>query len=213
MNSKVCTKCEVEKLETEFSFRNMKIGKRYEQCKECINKYAKEYRRVNAGIIQERNHTWYQTSGKAWKEQYEKDNRERINDNAKTRYATDVQYRLSKVLRNRLRKTLLEKGENSAQNLLGAPLSYFKKWIAYQFRDDMSWSNYGTVWDIDHVKPCAAFDFTHDEDVRKCYHWSNMQPLEKHLNYSKGDTIDMLLITNHANKVQKFMSIFPVPNS
>ena len=42
----------------------------------------------------------------------------------------------------------------------------------------MTWKNHGLKgWHIDHIIPCAAFDLTKEEEQKKCFHYSNLQPL------------------------------------
>jgi hypothetical protein len=55
----------------------------------------------------------------------------------------------------------------------------------------MSWDNYGTVWEIDHNIPVAAFNFDKPEhlDFKLCWDLKNLQPLEVSLNRSKNDRI------------------------
>ncbi len=50
----------------------------------------------------------------------------------------------------------------------------------------MSWDNYGSYWHIDHLRPCISFDQTNSNDQKECFNWSNLQPLEKSENISKG---------------------------
>ena len=40
---------------------------------------------------------------------------------------------------------------------------------------------------IDHIIPCAAFDLTKPENQKKCFHYSNTQPLWAKDNLRKGD--------------------------
>lgn len=40
----------------------------------------------------------------------------------------------------------------------------------------MSWDNFGE-WYIDHIKPCCSFDLTDIEQQKKCFHYTNLQPL------------------------------------
>jgi hypothetical protein len=51
----------------------------------------------------------------------------------------------------------------------------------------MSWENYGKVWEIDHIMPCAIFDLTKADHQKRCFHFSNTQPLLIHVNRSKRD--------------------------
>jgi len=48
--------------------------------------------------------------------------------------------------------------------------------LEMKFKNGMSWGNYGQ-WHIDHMIPCSKFDLTHSEQQRKCFHFSNLQPL------------------------------------
>lgn len=58
------------------------------------------------------------------------------------------------------------------------------------FQPGMTWENYGRRgWHIDHVLPCAAFDLTKPEEQRKCFHWSNLQPLWASDNCRKQDWV------------------------
>jgi hypothetical protein len=45
-------------------------------------------------------------------------------------------------------------------------------------------------WHIDHIKPCSSFDLTKEEEQRKCFHYTNLQPLWATDNRKKADKID-----------------------
>ena len=60
-------------------------------------------------------------------------------------------------------------------------------YIEKLFVDGMSWDNYGpTGWHIDHIKPCASFDLTNQDEQRQCFHYTNLQPLWAADNIRKG---------------------------
>lgn len=54
------------------------------------------------------------------------------------------------------------------------------------FKEGMHEGNYGTEWEIDHIRPICSFDLTKEEDLRKCFHYSNLQPLWREENWTKG---------------------------
>jgi hypothetical protein len=69
--------------------------------------------------------------------------------------------------------------------LLGCSIDFLKQHLSSKFTSGMSWSNYGK-WHIDHIKPCAKFDLSKEEEQRKCFHYTNLQPLWAKDNLRKG---------------------------
>ena len=53
--------------------------------------------------------------------------------------------------------------------------------------DGMTWDRFmkGEI-QIDHIKPCAEFDLTKEEEQRICFHYKNLQPLWELDNLKKG---------------------------
>lgn len=80
--------------------------------------------------------------------------------------------------------------EGTVGELLGCPVVWLEAWLESLFKPGMSWENYGPVWHIDHIKPCAAFNLTDPEQQRICFHWTNLQPLFALDNLRKSDNYD-----------------------
>ena len=74
----------------------------------------------------------------------------------------------------------------STLDLLGCSLPQFMAHIQSKFKEGMSWDNH-PKWHIDHIRPCASFDLTKEEEQKQCFHYTNLQPLWAHENFSKGD--------------------------
>jgi hypothetical protein len=75
-------------------------------------------------------------------------------------------------------------------DLLGCNISEAKEHLEKQFKEGMIWENHGTHgWHIDHIIPCASFDLTYPEQQKKCFHYTNLQPLWAKENMSKGSNI------------------------
>jgi hypothetical protein len=54
----------------------------------------------------------------------------------------------------------------------------------------MTWDNYGKKgWHVDYILPCASFDLTKEEEQKKCFHYTNLQPLWWLDNIKKSDKI------------------------
>lgn len=108
------------------------------------------------------------------------------------RRKTDPIFRIKSALRSRLR--LVRKGERSsaAFKMLGCSVEEFRSHIESQFRDGMTWDNWGRgwggarEWHLDHIRPLAAFDLTDPEQVAEACHYTNLQPLWAVENLSKG---------------------------
>lgn len=65
--------------------------------------------------------------------------------------------------------------------------------IESKFNENMSWSNYGSYWELDHIIPLNYFyslDISPEEKVRQAWSLSNLQPLECSLNRSKLDNLN-----------------------
>ena len=43
----------------------------------------------------------------------------------------------------------------------------------------MNWENYGTYWEIDHIKQVNTFDLKYFENQQQCFYYTNLRPLEK----------------------------------
>ena len=42
----------------------------------------------------------------------------------------------------------------------------------------MSWKNHGlNGWHIDHIKPVSKYNLLDPEEQKKCFHYTNLQPL------------------------------------
>ena len=71
--------------------------------------------------------------------------------------------------------------------LLGCSRDHLRRHLESRFQPGMTWENYGRYgWHVDHVIPCSAFDLTNPDEVRKCFHFSNLQPLWWRDNIIKG---------------------------
>ena len=96
-------------------------------------------------------------------------------------------------LRSRVRQTIRAQGglkRHHAQHLLGCDRATLMLHLQSQFKSGMNWNNYGSVWEIDHRTPCSSFNLLDEDEQRKCFHYTNLQPLSVHDNRSKWATVD-----------------------
>jgi hypothetical protein len=83
-------------------------------------------------------------------------------------------------LRCRIRKLIfnkkIRKNKMGTLDFLGCDYSFLMGYLEAKFTKGMTWENYGQ-WHVDHIRPCASFDLTKIEEQKKCFHYSNLQPL------------------------------------
>jgi hypothetical protein len=102
------------------------------------------------------------------------------------RKKTDKTYRIIHSIRNRIRIAIKKNVKHGKSlELLGCSINFLKSFLSKKFKPNMTWNNWGK-WHIDHIKPCASFDLSNPEEQKKCFHYSNLQPLWAKENLSKG---------------------------
>lgn len=100
------------------------------------------------------------------------------------------QFRIRRNLRKRANKALKGISKSAATlSLLGCSVEHLAYHLESQFRPGMTRENYGSVWEIDHIKPCAAFNLLDPEQQRICFHWTNLQPLFSEENRRKSNKV------------------------
>ena len=114
---------------------------------------------------------------------YRKTNVKRISKHyieyEKERKKTDPTFKLLKTLRSRLSNAIKNKGGrkcNTTINLTGCDIPFLKGYLEAKFTEGMTWENHGK-WHIDHIKPCCSFNLEDEEEQKKCFHYTNLQPL------------------------------------
>lgn len=124
----------------------------------------------------------------AWREKnqdktlrYQESRKKERNLKAKERRKVDLNYRLKFVLSSRLRGALnrqsIQKTKKTME-LIGCSIDFLRVHLKSKFSDGMTWNNYGKRgWHIDHIVPCAYFDLSDPEEQKKCFHYTNLQPL------------------------------------
>lgn len=76
------------------------------------------------------------------------------------------------------------------EQLVGYTISELKLHLEELFKPEMSWDNYGREgWEVDHILPVILFDFSNEEEIRKCWALSNLQPLWSLDNKIKGKKV------------------------
>lgn len=99
-----------------------------------------------------------------------------------------VRNNISKSFRE-IMKSVKRGGSCRLSSILGCTTAYFRIHLESQFKKGMRWENYGTTWHIDHILPSSSFDHNDQEQVKRCWHYTNLRPLCAIENIIKSDTI------------------------
>lgn len=217
MPGRICKKCHVEKDLSEFQSHRENPDWVMWTCKECKrlknNEYSMKRNEKDREKVNVRNAKWAaenreqdlerrrkynrehkQELAKAGKtcrlkkiEQYRKTAREHV----KERRLNDLDFRLAGVLRGRVWSALRGRNKSArTMEMIGCSITQLKEHLEVRFSVGMNWKNYGKFgWHIDHRIPCASFDLSKPEEQRRCFHFTNLQPMWAVENIRKGAKI------------------------
>jgi hypothetical protein len=124
---------------------------------------------------------------------------------SKLRDENKIKYRIKLRLYKRIYDALLRnsiKKNTKTEILTGCNSNELSEYLSSKFSSGMSFNNYGE-WHVDHIMPCSSFDLAKEDEQRKCFHYTNLQPIwatskiaKKYSTYdyegnkNKGDSTD-----------------------
>ena len=167
---KICTKCNIEKDESEF-YKVKDSDKFYSACKSCGRERTIKYNN---------DHDYYTV------------NRTRILKNGynghKVKLETDPVYKHKHYMKVTMYNAFNNRGftkDSHTEELLGCSYEFFHKYIENLFEPWMNWENYGNPddgilelnksWDYDHIIPLSSTNTI--EGINKLCHYTNIRPL------------------------------------
>ena len=211
----LCRKCHKAKLKHESYERNKET---------CLNR-SREWREKNKDVLKARESTYHQQNkekrNQQAKEYYQK-NKEKIKEHRKLFHEQNPENRkeqqkkrreipevkLEMTLRRRARRCLIY--GNRCMEYLGCSIHFLHFWFKYLFKiidDNMTIDNHGSYWEIDHVKPVSSFNLENEEDIKACFHWTNVSPLEKSLNKKKSSNYTEKDLLTQKERVKNFLEL------
>lgn len=106
-----------------------------------------------------------------------------------------IEFRLQYSVRNAVSHALrYGKKFTKSLEVVGCTIEQLRTFIEGQFRDGMSWSNWGKVdlpggWELDHRRAIGLHRLTKLDEFRAAFHYLNLQPLliQEHRKKSKID--------------------------
>lgn len=123
------------------------------------------------------------------------DYREKENKLKRFRYHNDINEKNSRLYRKKVRQHIYDHkaGEtlsDQIDDLIGCSPKFFIEWLIKNMYPDMTFDNYGIIWNLDHVTPCNYYDLSNPDEINKCFHWSNTIPTLSVENQSKFNKLD-----------------------
>jgi hypothetical protein len=192
---KVCTKCNIEQIVSNFTKNSRNKNGLHHCCEKCL----KEYRENNKERILEYGKIWRSENAeyireysknidrKEYHRNWKKINRETINKYYRDRKKSDPFFKFKLSVRNLIynsfRRQFTTKSKRTTE-ILGCSFEEFKSHIESQFNENMSWDNYGSYWEFDHIIQLSTAK--NEEDVILLNNYLNFQPLEVYLNREKN---------------------------
>ena len=147
--------------------------------REKILAYHAKYRKKNKEKINRGGKEWY------YKNKEKVRARQRIYERIRR---NTLHFKIKENMRRRI-KTALKKDNGKktkeTMKLVGCTAEQLKQHIEKQFKPGMSWEQRDS-FHIDHIIPCASFDLTKLSEQKKCFHYTNLQPLYPIENIKKG---------------------------
>lgn len=140
----------------------------------------------------------------------------KLNKYQNDKYKRDESYRIGKLLRTRIYYAINNNCKSDhTLNLLGCSLDELKVHLEQQFEPGMTWNNLGSGeknWQIDHIIPCAKFDFSNPIHQQICFNYRNLQPLWAKENNKKKDNLpdgweDLLEIIKESLDIKEFVDL------
>ena len=184
---KCCVKCKQLKNISDFYREKDNI------CKDCIRKTSKEYylkNKANRQAYQKKYYNEHLEYRKQYDKKYGDEHREERNKKQREYYLKNKD-----IIREKDKKRNKNIGRTFSRNLYDGLKSnkagrHWEDLVPYnlqqlcqhlesQFTSSMTWSNYGTYWEIDHIIPQNTFNISspEDNDFKVCWSLANLRPL------------------------------------
>ena len=142
----------------------------------------KAYRESHKEQIKEYYYTQYRETSKENSRKYRELHKEQLKEYDKERNRKNKLNRcMSRSIWHSLHNA---KAEQHWETLVPYTLQQLREHLEKQFDKNMSWDNYGTYWEIDHIIPQNLFNIAtaEDADFKICWSLMNLRPLEKSAN-------------------------------
>lgn len=170
----ICNKCKIKE----------KTSKNVKYTKECIicgklfettSKYAKYCSRACEKVSDNKRAKLYRDDPES--------NYKQTQRKWRKKWSKTPEGKLRAYMGATLRRCVSSNHNLSVSTAFGYTYKELRGYLQGLFTKDMTWDNYGSVWQIDHIKPLASFNFFNQDGsinksiIREANNLNNLQPL------------------------------------
>jgi hypothetical protein len=169
------------------------------RCKDCDSRAAKRYHERNRERRIANTRAWQKANPERCRQLRAESNKRcqpRIRayyrewlSNPRNRLSNQLRVRLAGAIRGQIERqkkpSARRRKSGSAVRDLGCTMEELMLHLERQFKQGMSWDNYGR-WHVDHIKPLASFDLLDRVELLQAVHFTNLQPLWASENFVKN---------------------------
>lgn len=85
----------------------------------------------------------------------------------------------------------------------GLDVEKLRKWFEMQFKNGITWEDFGKKWQFDHVIPVTYFNFQDETELKLCWSFINLRVEPFQLNKERGNRLDVLAAKAYFEELYK----------
>lgn len=76
----------------------------------------------------------------------------------------------------------------------GLDTKKIRSWFELQFENGLSWENFGTDWQFEHVVPVGYFNFSDEDELKLCWNFINLRVVGLKVEENSNHQIDIIAV-------------------
>jgi hypothetical protein len=160
-----------------------------DKTKEKMRAYSKDYLARNSDRKKE------------YLKKYVKENRKKINEYYRDKTVNDIKHKTKKNINSSFRRVFKKYSINSKSKKFfeysGVSLELYFLYFSSRYSQELELYLNKGEYHIDHIIPCALYDFSDEEEIKKCWQPENLRIIPAEENLSKSGKLDMDLVIEH----------------
>ncbi len=188
-NMKICSRKYHIVPKENFGIDNKETGRLSSWCNDCFRDKGREERAANPEFYKEKERIRGQTQARKdqRKAQRQTEEHKQWARNYKSNPQVIIYDRISQRIRRLLKDGGIDK-VNTTMELTGCDEETLLNHLKSTLPPDLTWEQFldGSVGHVDHLKPACQFDLRDTEQLKKCFHYTNLRAIWAKDNLSKA---------------------------